>query len=122
MKLKNFPKTHILWHKLYLPYIKKIKVFRPLNYFNYDKEEAKNLLIKNYGWKPYPQKHFESRFTSFYEGFWLYERFGYDVRRVQLSSLVLTKQISREKALNILLEPPLEKRRLIWRNNLSLIN
>ena len=112
LKLKNFPKTHILWHKLYLPYIKKIKVIRPLNYFNYNKEEAKNLLIKNYGWKPYPQKHFESRFTSFYEGFWLYERFGYDVRRVQLSSLILTKQISREKALNLLLEPPLEKKKI----------
>ena len=112
LKLRNFPKTHILWHKLYLPYIKKIKVIKPLNYFNYDKQSAKNLLIKRYGWKPYPQKHFESRFTSFYEGFWLYKRFGYDVRRVQLSSLIVTKQISREEALKILVKPPLEKEKI----------
>ncbi len=108
LKLKNFPKTHILWHKLYLPYVKQIKVIKPLNYFKYDKEKAKNFLIKEYGWKPYPQKHFESRFTSFYEGFWLYKRFGYDVRRVQLSSLILTKQVSREIAFKILLNPPLD--------------
>ncbi len=112
LKLKNFPKTHILWHKLYLPYIKKIKVFKPLNYFNYDKEDAKNLLIERYGWKPYPQKHFESRFTSFYEGFWLYKRFGYDVRRVQLSSLIITNQMSRENALKILVKPPLDKKKI----------
>ena len=62
------------------------------------------------GWKPYPQKHFESRFTSFYEGFWLYYRFGFDVRKVQLSSLILTKQISREEALAKLSKPPLSER------------
>ena len=110
VKLKTFPKTHILWHKLYLPYFKKIKTIKPLNYFEYNKEDAKELLIRNYGWKPYPQKHFESRFTSFYEGFWLYKRFGFDVRKVQLSSLILTKQISRDEALAILEKPPMTER------------
>ena len=99
-----------MWHKLYLPLFKKIKTLKPLNYFEYNKEKAKELLISNYGWKPYPQKHFESRFTSFYEGFWLYSRFGFDVRKVQLSSLILTKQISREEALEKLSHPPLNER------------
>ena len=107
VKLKTFPKTHILWHKLYLPYFKKIKTIKPLNYFEYNKKKAKELLISKYGWKPYPQKHFESRFTSFYEGYWLLNRFGFDVRRVQLSSLILTKQISRDEALANLSVPPL---------------
>ena len=110
VKLKTFPKTHILWHKLYLPYFKKIKTIKPLNYFEYNKEKAKELLISKYDWKPYPQKHFESRFTSFYEGFWLYSRFGFDVRRVQFSSLILTKQISRESALEKLSRPPLSEK------------
>ena len=55
-------------------------------------------------------KHFESRFTSFYEGFWLLNRFGFDVRRVQLSSLILTKQISRDEALAIISVPPMTER------------
>ena len=110
VKLKTFPKTHILWHKLYLPYFKKIKTIKPLNYFEYNKAKAKELLISKYDWKPYPQKHFESRFTSFYEGFWLYSRFGFDVRRVQFSSLILTKQISRESALENLSTPPFSEK------------
>ena len=110
VKLTSFPRTHIIWHKIYLPFFKQVKVIKPLNYFKYDKAKAKDLLVKEYGWKPYSQKHFESRFTSFYEGYWLYERFGYDVRRVQLSSLILTKQLSRDKALSILSKPPLDQK------------
>ena len=60
---------------------------------------------KEYGWKPYPQKHFESRFTKFYEGYWLPERFGFDTRRVQYSSLILTNQMTREDALDKLSKP-----------------
>ena len=70
------------------------------------KSDALQLLEKEYGWKPYPQKHFESRFTRFYEGYWIYERFGYDTRRVQLSSLILTGQMKREEAVEMLKLPP----------------
>ncbi|MBK7710179.1 MAG: hypothetical protein IPJ37_03855 [Bacteroidales bacterium] len=45
-----------------------------------------------------PQKHFESRFTKFYEGYWLRERFGYDTRRVQFSSLIQTRSDDQEEA------------------------
>ena len=55
-----------------------------------------------------PQKHFESRFTSFYEGYWLYERFGFDVRRVQLSSLIVTNQITRKEGLDIIKKSPMD--------------
>ena len=63
--------------------------FQPLNYFPYNKEDAIEILSKQYGWKEYPQKHFESRFTKFYEGYWLPVRFGFDTRKVQFSSLSL---------------------------------
>lgn len=99
VKLNTFPTTSILWHKLWLPFVRGIKVAQLLNYVNYTKEDAKKLLIEKFGWQPYPQKHFESRFTKFYESYWLYERFGYDVRRVQFSSLILTGQMTREEAL-----------------------
>jgi len=104
--LKRFPTTSILWHKVYLPYVKGIRVVRPLNYMPYVKERAIETLVREIGWMPYPQKHFESRFTRFYEGFWLPRKFGYDVRRVQYSSLILTGQMTREEALEKLKAPP----------------
>jgi hypothetical protein len=63
------------------------------------------MLAEEYGWKPYPQKHFESRFTKFYESYWLPERFGFDTRKVQYSSLILTKQMTRDEALEKLKSP-----------------
>jgi hypothetical protein len=107
--LKTFPTTSILRHKVYLPYIKGIKVIRPLNYMPYIKEDAVKLLTEEFGWQPYPQKHFESRFTRFYEGYWLPRKFGFDTRKVQFSSLILTGQMSRDEALEKLKEPALDE-------------
>jgi len=107
--LKRFPITSILRHKIYLPLVKRIRVARPLNYLPYTKVEAVELLEKDYGWQPYPQKHFESRFTRFYESYWLYKRFGYDTRKVQFSSLILTGQMTREEALEKLRYPPYDE-------------
>ena len=103
--LVNYPLTSILWHKIYLPYIKGIKAVRPLDYGPYIKQDAMKLLMDKFGWQPYPQKHFESRFTKFYEGYWLPERFGFDTRKVQYSSLILTNQMTREEALEKLKKP-----------------
>jgi len=105
--LKSLPLSHIFKHKFYLPYIRGIKIVKPLNYFTYNKEEAKDLLVNEYNWQSYPQKHFESRFTRFYEGYWLINKFGFDSRKVQLSSLILTGQMTRKEALDILSVPPL---------------
>jgi len=97
--LKTYPFSSILFHKVYLRYIKGVQVVKPLNYLPYTKVHATEVLSKIYGWRPYPQKHFESRFTRFFEGYWLPTRFGYDTRRVQYSSLILTGQMTREEAL-----------------------
>ena len=103
--LIKFPLTSILRHKFYLPYINGIKLVRPLNFIPYIKAEAINLLQDKIGWQSYPQKHFESRFTRFYEGYWLPEKFGYDTRKVQFSSLILTNQMARDEALKKLKKP-----------------
>jgi len=103
--LRTYPVTSILWHKIWLPYFKGIKVVRPLNMVPYIKEDAKQLLMDRFGWQPYPQKHFESRFTKFYESYWLPKRFGYDVRRVQYSSLIVTGQMTRDEAIELLEKP-----------------
>ncbi|MDF1645933.1 MAG: N-acetyl sugar amidotransferase [Legionellaceae bacterium] len=103
--MDTYPFSGILKHKVYLRYVKKVQVLKPLNYIPYVKSNAVDLLQAEYGWQPYRQKHFESRFTKFYEGYWLFKKFGYDTRKVQFSSLILTKQMTRDDALEALSKP-----------------
>ena len=104
-ELKTYPFSSILYHKLYLRYFRGVRVVKPLNYLPYTKQLAVDTLSEKYGWKSYPQKHFESRFTKFHEGYWLPTRYGYDTRKVKYSSLILTDQMTREEALEKLSEP-----------------
>ena len=107
--LVSYPVTSILRHKIWLPYFKGIKVVRPLNLMEYDKAATVSLLTEKFGWQPYPQKHFESRFTRFYEGYWLPKKFGFDTRKVQYSSLIVTNQMTRDEALENLKTPALDE-------------
>ena len=94
-------------HKFWLPYVKGVKTLQLLNYVPFTKEEMIKVLVNEYGYEPYGQKHFEDILTKFLEGWWLPTRFGYDMRKAQLSSLVVTNQMSREEALEILSHPPI---------------
>ena len=105
IKLKTYPFSCVFRHKIYLKYVRRVNVIKPLDFMPYIKSEAMSFLEKEYGWKPYPQKHFESRFTKFYEGYWLPKKFGYDTRKVQYSSLILTEQLKRDDALEALKKP-----------------
>ena len=78
----------------------------------YNKEEATQYLVDNYDYQRYPQKHFESRFTRFYESYWLPMRFGFDTRKVQFSSLILTNQMTRDEAMNALKEPAYDRQNI----------
>ena len=86
-----------------------MKVFRPLNFVPYIKKDAENLLMHKFGWKPFQHKHHESRFTRFYEDFWLPRKFGFDKRRAHFSSLILTNQMSRDEALGRISKPELSE-------------
>jgi hypothetical protein len=83
-----------------------MRVVKPLNYVRYVKDEAMQELADRYGWQKYPHKHYESRFTRFYEGYWLTKKFGYDKRRAHFSSLILTGQMTRDEALARIAQPP----------------
>ena len=107
--IRTYPFTSVLKRKVYMPYVKGIKVIKPLNYIPYTKKECEQLLTEEYDWKPYKQKHFESLITKFIEGYWLPKRFGYDIRKAQLSSLILTEQMTRDEALKVLEQPSLTK-------------
>lgn len=107
--LETYPFSSVIRHKVFLRYIRRVKVVKLLNYVPYIKAEAMKFLEKEYGWQSYPQKHFESQFTKFVEGYWLPKKFGYDTRKVQYSSLILTNQMTREEALKKLLRPAIEE-------------
>lgn len=96
----------IFKHKIFYKLFKGMKVVYPLNQIQYTKQGAIDELAQTVGWTPYKNKHFESVFTRFYEGYWLLEKFGFDKRRAHFSSLILSNQMTRQEALDILREPP----------------
>lgn len=106
-KTKNYTYTTGFRHKFWLPYVKGVKTVHLLNYIPFTKQEMVDTLSSLYGYEPYKQKHFEDLLTKFIEGWWLPTRFGYDIRKAQLSSLVVTGQMTRDEALAILAKPSL---------------
>jgi N-acetyl sugar amidotransferase len=97
--LKNFPMCGMFEYRIVYPIFYGMKRVAPLNFVNYDKDNAKQLLMEKFGWKPYSNKHYESILTRFYEGYYLPYKFGYDKRKVYFSNLILTGLMSREEAL-----------------------
>ena len=104
--LKTLPKASIFKFRLYYRIFKGMKIHRPLDLITYEKQNAIQTLKEKFGYEPYANKHFESVFTRFYEGFWLVKKFGFDKRRAHFSSLISTGQLTREEALKKLENPP----------------
>jgi hypothetical protein len=104
-QLTTFPLADIFKYKLYYRFVKGVRVVKPLNHIRYIKEEAMNELSEKFGWQKYPYKHYESRFTRFYEGYWLPAKFGYQKHRAHFSSLILTGQMTRDEAINLISKP-----------------
>jgi hypothetical protein len=82
-----------------------MEVVDPLNCIPYSKQDAIEYLGKNFGWRYYGGKHYESRWTRFHQAYYLPEKFGYDKRKAHLSSLVLSGQMSRAQAVKELERP-----------------
>jgi N-acetyl sugar amidotransferase len=70
-----------------------------LNYLDYVKKDAMQVIQKELGWKYYGGKHYESIYTRFYQGYILPKKFGYDKRKSHLSSLICSGEITRAEAL-----------------------
>lgn len=103
--IKTHPLIGTVDHLIF-KYINKIQWISLLDYVDYNKDAAIELLKEKYNYKPYPYKHYESVFTRYYQGFILPEKFGIDKRKVHLSSLIMSGQMKREDALQDLLKPP----------------
>jgi len=100
-------KTHLLSiYKMY--YYRKIKGIiweDTLNYIEYDKEKAKEILKQNLKWQDYGRKHGESIYTRIFQEYILPQKFGYDKRRAHYSSLIVANQLTRDAALEKIMEP-----------------
>jgi hypothetical protein len=103
--LKTF--SMIGFYKLYFwyPFVKGMRTVRPLNYMHYNKSDAIAELEATIGWRSYGRKHGESIFTKFFQNYYLPTMFGYDKRRPHLSSLIVSRQMTREEAVVQLEEP-----------------
>ena len=97
--LRTYPHYTYYDHVFRYGMIRKIQRFPILNYVQYNKLEAMEILKRELGWQPYGGKHYESIYTRFYQGYILPQKFGFDKRRGHLSCLVLDGRITREEAL-----------------------
>lgn len=103
--LRHYPQIGFISQYLWYPYVRGIKTVRPLNYIRYNKQDAKNTIAAQLGWRDYGGKHYESVFTRFFQGYYLPMKFGYDKRRAHLSSLINSGQETRAHALAELEKP-----------------
>lgn len=107
--LRTFPTINVFQRFILYPYIKGFRVHRPLEWIEYNKAAAKEVLISELGWRDYGGKHYESIFTKFHQAYYLPVKFGYDKRLAHLSSLIVSGQITREQALQELDSPLYEE-------------
>ena len=108
-KLKSFPIVDTFITKIWYQKILRMQVHYPLNLVPYEKLHAEKELHQKFGWKSFQHKHHESRFTRFYEDFWLPRRFGFEKRRAHFSSLIMTGQMQREDALDRISRPEMSE-------------
>ena len=105
----DFPLVDILVYKLWYQKVLGMKVHHPLNLVPYVKKDAEDELERRFGWQRFQHKHHESRFTRFYEDYWLPRRFGYEKRRAHFSSLIMPGLMTRDQALDRISRPEMDE-------------
>lgn len=108
-KLQQYKTISFIKYYFYYPFIKGMTVIRPLNFMPYHKGEALEVLKEKVGYKEYGRKHGESRFTKFFQNYYLPTKFNMDKRRPHLSSQVLSGELGRDQALQELEKPLYEE-------------
>jgi N-acetyl sugar amidotransferase len=98
VKIDTFPAIGTIYF-IYSKYVKGIQWVPFPDYFKFNKVDVMKMLEAEYGYKPYPYKHYESIFTRYYQGYLLPIKFNVDKRRVHLGTLVAAGQLSRDLAI-----------------------
>ena len=98
-KLKTFPIASFFETVSIIMGYDRIKIINILDKVNYKRLKAIEILESEMGWKQYGDKHHESQFTKFYQGYILPKKFKVDKRISHLSCLIRNKEITRKEAL-----------------------
>jgi len=104
-ELKKFPKLGV-FERYFYNWIFGMQSVYLANYLPFNRTEIVESLQKEFDWREPEWKHYESIFTRFYQGYILVKKFGIDKRKVHLSNLIWSGQMTREEALQKLSEPP----------------
>jgi N-acetyl sugar amidotransferase len=104
--LKTMPMVSIFKYKIWDRFVHGMRVVRPLDMIPYVKSDAVRELVEKFGWQTYAHKHYESRCTRFIESYWMPEKFGFDNRKAHFSSMILSRQMTRDEALAKLAQKP----------------
>ena len=107
--LKSFPLVDILIYKIVYQRLLGMQIVKPLNMVPFIKKDAEKELNQLYGWLPFQHKHHESRFTRFYEDYWMPRKFDFHKRRAHFSSLIMTGQMTRDGALERISKPEMDE-------------
>lgn len=84
----------------------RIQKIRPFWYIDYNKNDARKFLEKEYDWKYYGGHHLENRITSFAHSIYLPQKFNMDLRNNTLSAMVRNGKMKRGDAWNEYNTPP----------------
>lgn len=104
-KLKTYPHYTYFQFLVEYPRLRKLVRFPILNYIDFNKMEAMDIMKRELDWEPYGGKHYESIYTRFYQGYILPTKFGFDKRRSHLSCLVKNGRMTRDDALREMQKP-----------------
>ena len=102
--MKTLPAMGI-WRQSWYAKRNGIRTEALLDLVDYHPAAARAKLQSDFGWRAYGDKHHESIFTRFYQGYILPRKFGIDKRKAHLSNLILTGEITRADALQVLQQP-----------------
>lgn len=105
VKIKSMPTISVFGYAWYR-FVRRIEWVDFLDYVDYYKPTCLQELQEKIGYRPYPYKHYESIFTRFYQGYLLPQKFGVDKRRLHLSTLICSGQLTRKEAKQLLNESP----------------
>lgn len=127
VKLNTFPKMYPIKKFFFEKVLKKIEIINLLDLVNYNTKDAKKILKEQFKWEDYGNKHHESFFTKFFQGYILPKKFDIDKRILHLSCLIRNNEISRQDAMEQLKLPNLETQKLneyenYFKKKLSLTN
>jgi len=103
--LNQYPMTSFFQYYCKYPLVNRMRPLRLLNFIPYVKEDALVELESRVGYMRYPRKHGESTFTRFFQGYYLPYRFGMDKRLPHYSSQIVSQQLTRGEAIDLLSEP-----------------